>query len=105
MIGSSISSDVFEFLDTLFEQLYLTVQQQIKLFKRGKLHSVENWTFFIDLSCGEEASVTELCNTPILNAILDFFEKVFACVGTQDSVQSRHCRHVTCRTATRCITS
>ena len=79
---SSVGSTTFEYLDVMFEQLYYTVQQQIKLLKKGKLKPAENWTYFIDLACGANASVLELCNTPILNCVLDFFEKVFVYVRT-----------------------
>lgn len=79
---ASVGSTTFEYLDVLFEQLYYTIQQQIKLFKKGKLRPAENWTYFIDLARDANASVTELCDTPILNSALNFFEEVFVYVGT-----------------------
>lgn len=82
-IGSSISPDVLEYLDLLFDALYSTIQQQIKYFKKGKLVSAEYWTYFIDTSCDTNASVMDLCNTPCLNKILDYFKEVFVYVGAE----------------------
>ena len=86
------ASHIMQFLDALFFELFTEITKEISHALKKDRDESRMQHFLIDTSVCDTTNMADVCNTPSLNLLFEFFLEVFRCVRSLLTSSSLVCR-------------